>query len=63
MQWLSDKNLFIINGLSWNGTKYDSKYTCYRGRYQSHNDLLMTNKVDMISAFNIIKKEYRDLQK
>ena len=57
MQWLLHKKLFVVNGLSWNGTTYDSKYTCYRGRYQSQNDLLMTNNVDMISAFNIMKKE------
>ena len=57
LQWLADKNLVIINGLTWNERTYDSKYTFYRGKHQSQNDLLITNNVDMISSFLIMGKE------
>ena len=57
LQWLSDKNFTVMNGLTRNGRSYDSKYTCYRGKYRSQNDLLITNNVDMITKFLIMKKE------
>ena len=43
----------IINGMQTNQTTCDSKFTFFRGRVKSQNDILVTNNTDMIKGFQI----------
>lgn len=57
LRWLTGKNFIVVNGLNWKDKIFDSKFTFYRGKQRSHNDLLVTNNIDIISSFKIMEKQ------
>ena len=57
LRWLEGKNVLIVNGLSWKGKVHDSRYTWYRGKLRSQNDLIISNGLDEIASLKIMEKE------
>lgn len=50
------KPLLLVNGLSCNGKNMDSKFTFFRSRFASQNDIVLTNSTRLIHSFKIMDK-------
>lgn len=55
----SNPNYFILNGLQ-TGNKYlESNFTFYRGKVCSQVDIVISNHIDTVDSFQILKKQIK----
>ena len=58
LKWIDQANdMLLVNGyVGYNGKKFDTDFTFYRGKVKSQNDLAFTNDIESIKSFNILQK-------
>ena len=52
----ADNDLVLVNGLTYDGTSYDSEFTYFRGQLRSQNDWFITNAIGTVASFTILPK-------
>jgi hypothetical protein len=57
IKWLTGKHMFVVNGLINGSCQFDSKFTFYRGRTCSQNDLVLSNCLNVVKSFTVMEKE------
>ena len=57
LRWIEDNDeMILVNGYIHEKGVFDSGFTYYRGRLRSQNDVMISNKIQNIEAFDILEK-------
>ena len=56
LKWIAEKDMAIINGLMFNCKAFDTKFTYFRGKLCSQNDVAFSNRIHNIDNFKIKEK-------
>ena len=56
MSFCSDNDLLVVNGLRYRNRRFDTNFTYHRGNLKSQNDWCITNDIDSVRSFEILKK-------
>ena len=55
-KWINNTNMILLNGLTTYYKKFGSKYTFYRGKLFSQNDLVFSNDISYVDSLKILEK-------
>ena len=56
-KWINNTNMILLNGLATYYKKFESKYTFYRGKLCSQNDLVFSNDISYVDSLKILEKK------